>query len=168
MLCTLVTLSLDTSTSSHWLSNYIICGLVVQTPEAVVKSCSVKKACNFIKKETLAQVLSCEFCKISKNNFFYRTPLVAASETFLLSVKMWSIIISRKTPSKLFTVTWVFSQEFRRRDLRHRFFLFRLILFQLFNTGILRYLPYFTCHYTRTGRYSKIIQCNIFYHNEHY
>ena len=27
-------------------------------------------ACNFIKKETLAQVLSCEFCEISKNNFF--------------------------------------------------------------------------------------------------
>ena len=27
-------------------------------------------ACNFIKKETLAQVFSCEFCKISKNNFF--------------------------------------------------------------------------------------------------
>ena len=28
------------------------------------------QACNFIKKETLAQVLSCEFCKISKNTFF--------------------------------------------------------------------------------------------------
>ena len=27
-------------------------------------------ACNFIKKETLAQVFSCEFCKISKNIFF--------------------------------------------------------------------------------------------------
>ena len=26
-------------------------------------------ACNFIKKETLAQVLSCEFCEISKNTF---------------------------------------------------------------------------------------------------
>ena len=26
--------------------------------------------CNFIKKETLAQVFSCEFCKISKNTFF--------------------------------------------------------------------------------------------------
>ena len=38
------------------------------------------KACNFIKKETLAQVLSCEFCEISKNTFCYRTPLVAASE----------------------------------------------------------------------------------------
>ena len=32
------------------------------------------EACNFIKKETLAQVFSCEFCEISKNTF-YRTPL---------------------------------------------------------------------------------------------
>ena len=31
----------------------------------------------FIKKETLAQVFSCEFCEISKNTFFYRTPPVA-------------------------------------------------------------------------------------------
>ena len=37
------------------------------------------QTCNFIKKETLAQVFSYEICKISKNNFFYRTPLVAAS-----------------------------------------------------------------------------------------
>ena len=37
-------------------------------------------ACNFIKKETLAQMFSCEFCKISKNSFFFRTPLVAASD----------------------------------------------------------------------------------------
>ena len=37
-------------------------------------------ACNFIKKETLAQVFSCEFCEISKNTFFYRTPLVTASD----------------------------------------------------------------------------------------
>ena len=29
--------------------------------------------------ETLAQVLSCEFCEMSKNTFFYRTHLVAAS-----------------------------------------------------------------------------------------
>ena len=28
------------------------------------------QACNFIKKETQAQVFSCEFCKISKNTFF--------------------------------------------------------------------------------------------------
>ena len=38
------------------------------------------KACNFIKKETLAQVFSCDFCKISKNTFFYRTPPMGASD----------------------------------------------------------------------------------------
>ena len=32
------------------------------------------QACNFIKKETLAQVFSCEFYGISKNTFSYRTP----------------------------------------------------------------------------------------------
>ena len=31
--------------------------------------------CNFIKKETLAQMFSCEFYEIYKNAFFYRTPL---------------------------------------------------------------------------------------------
>ena len=38
----------------------------------------LRKVCNFIKKETLTQVFSCEFCEISKNIFSYRTPLVAA------------------------------------------------------------------------------------------
>ena len=28
------------------------------------------EACNFVKKETLAQVFSCEFCEISKNTVF--------------------------------------------------------------------------------------------------
>ena len=37
------------------------------------------EACNFIKKEILAQVFSCKFCKIFKNSFLYRTPQVAAS-----------------------------------------------------------------------------------------
>ena len=45
------------------------------------------KACSFIKKETLAQVFSCEFCEISKNTFFYRTPLVAASEYYAMFIK---------------------------------------------------------------------------------
>ena len=55
--------------------------------EAVSQKCSVKKvfleilpeACNFIKKEALAQLLSCEFCEISKNTFFHSTS-GAASE----------------------------------------------------------------------------------------
>ena len=75
--------------------------------EEVVRRCSVKKVfleisqnsqentcarvffliklraspCSFIKKETLAQVLSCEFFEISKNTFCHRTPPVAASES---------------------------------------------------------------------------------------
>ena len=32
-----------------------------------------------LRKKTLAQVFSCEFCEIYKNTFYYRTPLVAAS-----------------------------------------------------------------------------------------
>ena len=36
-------------------------------------------ACNFIKKETLTQVFSCEFYEISKNTFFHTTRPVAAS-----------------------------------------------------------------------------------------
>ena len=35
--------------------------------------------CNFVKKETLTLVFSCEFCEISKSTVFYRTPPVAAS-----------------------------------------------------------------------------------------
>ena len=43
--------------------------------KAVTQSWSVKKvflvpqACNFIEKQTLAQVFSAEFCEISKNTF---------------------------------------------------------------------------------------------------
>ena len=66
--------------------------------EAVARRCSVKKVfleisqnslestctrvpflMNVIKKETLAQVFSCEFCKISKSTFSYKTPTVTAS-----------------------------------------------------------------------------------------
>ena len=40
-------------------------------------------AWNFIKKEALGQVFFCEFSKISKNTFSYRTPPVAVSKKFL-------------------------------------------------------------------------------------
>ena len=66
----------------------------VRVTEAVAQRCSVKNvfseisqnsqensasACNFIKKETLAQVFFYEFWEISKNTFSYRTPPMAAS-----------------------------------------------------------------------------------------
>ena len=37
-------------------------------------------ACNFIKKETLAQVFSCEICEIFKNIYFTEYPRTTASE----------------------------------------------------------------------------------------
>ena len=40
-----------------------------------------------LKKKTLAQVFSCEFCEISKNTFSYRRPPMAASESFLFKAK---------------------------------------------------------------------------------
>ena len=87
-----------------------------QTTEAVVRRCFVKQvfleilrssqaqACNFIKKESLAQMFSCEFCEISKNTFFYRTPPVAASKTrtkelcfgFLCKVLTFSLTLSQQ------------------------------------------------------------------------
>ena len=79
--------------------------ITILYPEAVAQRCSVKKVffqilqnsqkitfawvsfliklqdvfLNFIKKETLAQVFSCKFCKICKNICFSRTPQVAVS-----------------------------------------------------------------------------------------
>ena len=41
--------------------------------------CQSLLACKFIKKETVAQVFSCEFCEISKNTLSYRTSPLAAS-----------------------------------------------------------------------------------------
>ena len=50
-----------------------------------VKWNSQPEACNFIKKETLAQVFSCEFCEISKSTFFTEHLCTTASaKTFCL------------------------------------------------------------------------------------
>ena len=40
----------------------------------------LQAACNFIKKETLPQVFSCEFCEMFKNNFFIENLGVTASD----------------------------------------------------------------------------------------
>ena len=42
------------------------------------------KACNFIKKEALAQLLSCEYCEISKNTFFTEHLWAAASGVLMI------------------------------------------------------------------------------------
>ena len=47
----------------------------------LIKLLAPASACNFIKKETVAQVFSCKFSGISKNTFSYRTPLVTGSSS---------------------------------------------------------------------------------------
>ena len=52
-----------------------------QPPEVFCLKCyKIHRDFNFTKKETLAQVFSCEFCKNFKNTFSYRTLPVAASD----------------------------------------------------------------------------------------
>ena len=77
-------------------------------------------ACNFIKKETLAHVFSCEFCEISKNSFSYRTPLVAASGvktrvSYEIMTMKRQLKISRAKWRALLWVLWRVPGEILRR-----------------------------------------------------
>ena len=45
-------------------------------------------ACNFIKRETLAQVFSCEFWAIFKNTFFTEHLRTTASASFITTIKL--------------------------------------------------------------------------------
>ena len=56
----------------------LTCSLQKQPPERICKKGAL--ACNFITKEPLAQVFSCEFCEISKNTFFIEHFRTTASE----------------------------------------------------------------------------------------
>ena len=55
---------------------------------------SEAEACNFIEKDTLAQVFSYEFCKYAKNTFSFRRPPVAVSVICLWS--RWNPSIKNK------------------------------------------------------------------------
>ena len=50
---------------------------------SVTKS-SQPRAFNFIKKETLTQVLTCDFCEISKNTFFKKYLWTTASDSLTI------------------------------------------------------------------------------------
>ena len=62
-------------------------------------------ACNFIKKETLAQVFSCEFCEISKTTFFTEYLWWLLLDINISTIKESSSFISTLFPSeKSFTL----------------------------------------------------------------
>ena len=54
-----------------------------------------RENCNFIKKETLTKVFSCEFCKTFKNTFFIEHLRTAASET-VTENSLWNSVRKEK------------------------------------------------------------------------
>ena len=71
--------------------NFILLEATVHRPEVFYKKGTLRNFVKFtghlcqsffIKKEALAQVYSCDFYEISKNIFYCRTRLVAASALF--------------------------------------------------------------------------------------
>ena len=59
----------------------------IHDTEAATRGVLYKKARNFIKKDTLAQVFCCEFCEMVKNTFSYRTlPGDSSNDKILLVV----------------------------------------------------------------------------------
>ena len=110
-----VVLSLKSSAIDVW--HGLKC---ISLMEAVVQRCSVKNIFLEIcqnsqgntcasKKETLAQVFSCQFCAISKNTFSYRTPSVAAS--VLTYLPFWLVIFLLKNFTSTFYLV-VFLKEY--------------------------------------------------------
>ena len=58
------------------LKNFAIFSRKTCVAEYLFNKVAGMKVCIFIKKETPAQLFSCEYCEIFKNNFFYKTPPV--------------------------------------------------------------------------------------------
>ena len=69
-----------------WLIAYFIFSLFSWEKQPPEVFCVKNQACSFIKKETLAQVFSCEFGEISKNTFF--TEHLWATASKLKSLKL--------------------------------------------------------------------------------
>ena len=68
------------------------------------EACNFITACNFIKKEILVQVFSCEFREISKNNFFTEHLWTTASASWWKARKRkrcWVINKSHKKKIKI-------------------------------------------------------------------
>ena len=80
-------------------------------PESIILIKLQADACNFIKKETLAQVFSCEICAIFKNAFFFRTPSVASSDmTFIIENCIYAVMSPKKIKNRK-----VLLEVFRRK-----------------------------------------------------
>ena len=93
----------------------------------LIKLQTPASACNFISKETLAQVLSCEFYEISKNTFLHKTHLLATSVhtvTELKKVISIKVIIHLVRTQNLSNFLFIISKNFAyvRNDIASKFY----------------------------------------------
>ena len=74
----------------HWQHSNLTKKTFEQSLEVLSKKKGVHRneACNFVKKEILAQIFSCEFYEISKNNFFTQHLWTTGSGHFYLSFRL--------------------------------------------------------------------------------
>ena len=93
-------------------------------------------ASNFIKKEILAQIFSCEFCEISKNTFSYRT-------LWWLLLNVTSLRVNKFSIWLLFTLfiwilfTYIYYIQCHGRILNFRRMFYTLV-FTMFSWCLLR------------------------------
>ena len=99
--------------------------------EAATRGVLSEKPCNFIKKEALAQVFSCQFCKISKNFFSTENLLATASLDCLccrevgvmlvpsgkISERKWSLAIQLVRATARLLVTRVISLNYQADEI---------------------------------------------------
>ena len=98
------------------------------------------RALNFIKKETLAHMFSCEFCGISGNTFSYRTHCLKKSgrtrgtrnEEFEVLKELFLLPVTDNTFIQIFFNEWVCSCQ--RGNLRIRWILSNLLNFSMNKT----------------------------------
>ena len=101
-------------------------------PEPLFYKVAGLKTCNIIKKKTLAQVLSCECCEISKNTFFLEHPwwlLLKCIWNALLKMTLLKVatldVFCKKVVLKNFknfTGKHLCRCPFNKKRLQHRFF----------------------------------------------
>ena len=107
-----------------------------------IKLSASKAVLNFIKKETLALVFSCEFCEISKNTFFYRTLLVAASESFWIPTQS-----ALRLYSFPFQITQIHTLKLDHHQPEHQAFCYMEKEYQVDNQYTNnKYARYGSCH----------------------
>ena len=92
-------------------------------------------SCNFIKKEALAQVFSCEFCEISRNTFFTALFWTIASVRFKKVLTLHSVEVSSSPNSpQLFVI--LFWGETNRNSLSQMKFSLTTLWKRDSNTGV--------------------------------